>query len=73
MSNGRDSIRKWANFTQSFPGFRDDRLNHPPLNGFDARGLGSTSPRTRFPHRSSILTAKKSWRRRESQYAVCWQ
>jgi hypothetical protein len=32
MSNGRDSTRKWANFTQSFLGFRDDRLNHPPLN-----------------------------------------
>ena len=46
MSNGRDSTRKLAIFTQFcvLPRFRDDRLDLPPLNGFDARGSGSISP-----------------------------
>jgi hypothetical protein len=45
------------------------------LNRRAVSGAGSTSHSHAFPHRNSIITAKlkKSWRWRESQYAVCRQ
>jgi hypothetical protein len=46
----------------------------PPLNRFATCAVRVPFlTHMRFPHRRSVTTANKAWRRHESQYAVHWQ